>query len=454
MPRNTRSTRKGKDVEKDYNKMNEGSPIPEETDQIIPAATKKLTKKQIKAAKKQKHVETSPLLSKHEPDAESDNGVSSNDELCEDVLLECPTFSNSSSAKYTRNQNNNNTKINTFEMSDSDDDDIEIQTAKEKLRQLQKKEEKQRKEEKLRKLVEETRRLEKSLKLSKEKNARTKSKYDTTTADLRSMSDVVQKVDRLMDDKKLNFKSDDSSDCDSESGEHVIDRARRRADSDEERPERKKVGGGDEKKKRSGKESKLTSDVDFPQIWPHSKLRGHFVGKDKKYDDLTIAEFVAGYMSIIMKSKSVEKKARIVHLEELMYLATHKPWKSVLNYHGACLLEIERGNLEWGDNFQLHGLQSTFFNVVGQGPNFQQRGSTSNAFEKPSTPNSMGGNQRVWFCKAYQSGSCTFPGDHNGFMYGRTEFLRHICAKCWQAGKKQSQHSEQSDACPLFKIQL
>ena len=69
MPRNTRSTRKGKDVEKDYNKMNEGSPIPGEIDQIIPAATKKFTKKQIKVAKKQKHVETSPLLSKHEPDA-------------------------------------------------------------------------------------------------------------------------------------------------------------------------------------------------------------------------------------------------------------------------------------------------------------------------------------------------------------------------------------------------
>ena len=377
--------------------------------------------------------------------------MSSNDELCEDVLLECTSSNVSSSAKYARNQNNN--KLSTL-LNDSDDDDIEIQNAKEKLRQLQKKEEKQRKEEKLRMLAEETRRLEKSLKSSKEKNVRSKSKHDTTTADLRSMSDVVQKVDRLMDDKKLNFKSD-SSDCESDSGACAVDRARRKTDSDEEIPDRKKVGGGDEKKKKSGKESKLTSDVDFPQIWPHSKLRGHFVGKDKKYDDLTIAEFVAGYMSIVMKSKSIEKKARIAHLEELMYLATHKTWKSVLNYHGACLLEIERGNLEWGDNFQLHGLQSTFFNVVGQGQNFQQRGSTSSAFDKPATSsNFMGGNEKVWFCKAYQSGNCTFPRDHNGYMFGRTEFLRHICAKCWQAGRKQSPHSEQSDACPLFKVEL
>ena len=42
-----------------------------------------------------------------------------------------------------------------------------------------------------------------------------------------------------------------------------------------------------------------------------------------------------------------------------MYQATIKPWRCVLNYHAACLLEIERGNLKWGDNFQLQGLQNT-----------------------------------------------------------------------------------------------
>ena len=178
------------------------------------------------------------------------------------------------------------------------------------------------------------------------------------------------------------------------------------------------------------------------------------MGKDKKYDDLSIAEFVAGYMSIVMKCKSTEKKARIIHLEELMYLATHKPWKAVLNYHGACLLEIERGNLEWGDNFQLHGIQSTFFNVVGPTQNSQQRGQSNYASEKSASASFAGGNDRVWFCKAYQSGTCSFPRDHNGFIFGRNEFLRHICAKCWLAGKKQSTHSEQSEACPLYKIEL
>ena len=127
----------------------------------------------------------------------------------------------------------------------------------------------------------------------------------------------------------------------------------------------------------------------------------------------------------------------------------------MLSYHGACLLENERGDLHWGDNFQLHGLQSTFFNVVGQSQNVQQRGQGSYANEKSATSSAYGGgNERVWFCKAYQSGTCSFFRDHNGYMFGRNEFLRHICAKCWQAGKKQSPHPEQSDACPLYKIEL
>ena len=348
------------------------------------------------------------------------------------------------SAKYASDINNNK---NAALLTDSDEDDIEIQEAKKKLRNLQKKEERQRKEEKLRRIAEETKRIEASLK-SKEKS---KKKHETTTAHLRSMGDIVQKVDRLMDEKKLNLNDDESSEYESDS--ETVPVARRRIDSDEEHQEKKRLSL-DDKKKRSGKESKLTSDVDFPQVWPHSKLRGHFVGKEKKYDDLSIAEFVAGYMSIIMKSQSVEKKARIIHLEELMYLATHKPWKSVLNYHGACLLEIERGNLEWGDNFQLHGLQSTFFNVVGQGQNYSQRAQSNNMSDKPAVSNFTGGSERVWFCKAYQLGNCTFPRDHNGYLMGRTEFLRHICAKCWLAGRKQSPHPEQSEACPLSKVAL
>ena len=50
MPRNTRSTRKGKDLTKDYNKLNEGSPLPQEEEVVPATVTKKKMKKQLKAA--------------------------------------------------------------------------------------------------------------------------------------------------------------------------------------------------------------------------------------------------------------------------------------------------------------------------------------------------------------------------------------------------------------------
>ena len=53
---------------------------------------------------------------------------------------------------------------------------------------------------------------------------------------------------------------------------------------------------------RSGKASKLTSRVVNPQLWPHSHLSLSYVSKNKKYGDLTLAEFAARYAAILQKS--------------------------------------------------------------------------------------------------------------------------------------------------------
>ena len=215
----------------------------------------------------------------------------------------------------------------------------------------------------------------------------------------------------------------------------------------------------------------MTSYVKYPQKWPHSHLKFHFVSKDKKFDDLSIPEFCAGYMSILKVCKSAHQEARIAHLEELMYEATTKPWKSVLNYHAACLLEIERGNLKWGDNFKLQGLQNT--TLYGGGPSFttnarggfQQRNnlfgsamSNSSTFSNTSANRNANANrnpgERTWFCSNYQRGNCSFTRDHYGQVRGEQQLLKHICAKCWLTTRRQSTHSEESETCPLFGTEL
>ena len=325
-------------------------------------------------------------------------------------------------------------------MAGSDDD--ELLMAAEKLRLLKIEEEKLSRKEKLKEIAEETQRLQDSIKGRKKKSRAKKSQL--TSASLREMNEVVNEVDKLMDRKKLNFREEDSSSA-SEESESPSSAS---SSSEEEKSRRKK----DKKKKKSGKEKKLTSYVKYPQKWPHSHLKFHFVSKDKRYDDLSIPEFCAGYMSILQSCKSSQRKNRIAHLEELMYQATTKPWKCVLNYHAACLLEIERGNLKWGDNFQLQGLQNT---TLYAGQSFTNNSSRNNGGFGSDTGNfsqkNNGSGERVWFCRNYQKGVCTFSRDHYGQLKGENQMLKHICATCWLASKKQSTHPEESEVCPFHK---
>ena len=456
--RNLRSTRKGNS--KDYSKLHEGSPLPDEDDEI-PAmpVVKKMTKKQKRAAAAAKKQQ----LQQQEQQNNNDSAPSLPSKSPTTVNDTCSSHGSSSdvgkisddSAPSCKPKQNNNKHVSSSDNNEDSDEGDAIKKAKEKLRKLRKKEERIRREEKLRQIEEETKQLEKSLK--KKQRPKQSKRHQTTNADLRSMSEVVSKVDSLMSDKKLNFKDTSDSEVyvsdpsciseqhnsDSSAGETEKRRSGRNNDREEEK------GRG----KKSGKELKLTSNIRYPQKWPHSFLKLHYVAKEKKYDDLTLAEFCAGYIAIMKICKPSHKKARMDHFEELMYHATTKPWKSVLNYHAACLLEIERGDLRWGSNFQLHGLHNTI--LTNTGSNSNPRGSNTsgaNAKQLPYSTSASGSDERVIFCKSFQRGSCNYTRDHYGQFMGENQLLRHICAKCWLAGKKQSPHPEQSDACPLSKV--
>lgn len=103
---------------------------------------------------------------------------------------------------------------------------------------------------------------------------------------------------------------------------------------------------------KSGKESKITTTVLYPQLWPHSFLSLTNAGRDIKYDDLTLEEFVAGYGQILQSPDiaEMERSARLKHLVSLMYFSQQYEWQAVLGFHGAVPLEIERGLLKWDDS--------------------------------------------------------------------------------------------------------
>ena len=307
--RKLRSTRKGS-KDKDYAKIHEGLPLPDDDEQMSSltlATSAKLNKKQKKVAAKKHHQQQQQQQKKEKstPSSPSISPIKDGDDSPDTSDV---GENSDDSARSLNNINKPKTKtgnryVCVSDDGDSDDEDIVMKKAEEKLKKLRKKEERVKREEKLRRIQEETEQLEKSLKKKK------RSKHQTTTADLRSMSAVVAKVDTLMDEKKLNFRDTSDSDSDrrpsnnSSGNEHGISDSGSGSEEEQQIIRRKEIneekGRGKKSDLKSGKEVKLTSNIRYPQKWPHSFLKLHYVAKEKKYDDLTLAEFCAGYTAIL-----------------------------------------------------------------------------------------------------------------------------------------------------------
>ena len=104
---------------------------------------------------------------------------------------------------------------------------------------------------------------------------------------------------------------------------------------------------------KAGETIKLTSQVIFPQLWPHSQVGLVYLSQDKGYKELTIAEFSAGYASILQlpSISDTERNTRLDHFIGLIYLVTQFTWRAVHEFHTAVLFEIEYSHARWGDSF-------------------------------------------------------------------------------------------------------
>ena len=335
-------------------------------------------------------------------------------------------------------------------------DDEDLDKAERRLSKLKKMKEKLEKEE-----------TEKKKKVS---NNRKKLKKDhkVTIGSLRKMEDVMEEVDLLMDKNNLGNQKQKEKKKDrsrrkkdvyssdsflSSSGEESTDSSSTgssySSDSSPDRKERRKKHSGRRSTKKSGKRSgkskKLTSYVKYPQEWPHTHLSLHFVSTDKRYEQLSIQEFCAGYAAILEMSsgkKNSDLKYRLSHFKELMYLATKFSWDCVLNYHAAVLLEIERGHCRWGDSFQM--LQTT---TLAGGYLLHSNNNSYGTLPQKSMKNAQDG--PVIFCKSFQRGACQEETDHFGDFNGMNRYLRHICGNCWLQLRKKAPHPESSGDCPF-----
>ena len=126
-----------------------------------------------------------------------------------------------------------------------------------------------------------------------------------TLPELRAMTDLAKTVDQRVE--QLNPLPSDDSGTDDE-GDNLKQSAVE--SSPPSHPGQLK----------SGRKAKATSDVLYPQRWPHSFLCLTRAQREVKYEELMLAEFVAGYVQILCKDISpLERTAREKHLVSSMH---------------------------------------------------------------------------------------------------------------------------------------
>ena len=167
---------------------------------------------------------------------------------------------------------------------------------------------------------------------------------------------------------------------------------------------------------KSGKEAKMITSTNlYPQSWPHCYLSITHGRRDLKYEELTLAAFVAGYGHILLSPdlSDVESSSRLKHLVSLMYFSQLYDSQAVLSFHGAVLLEIERGLLKWEDCF-LHLESRTLYGHLQAA--------------KPPPSASSSATVPALFCRDYQRSTCSFQRDHYGFLRGERKWRPpHLC---------------------------
>ena len=80
-----------------------------------------------------------------------------------------------------------------------------------------------------------------------------------------------------------------------------------------------------------------------------------------EYGKLDLAEFIAGYLSMIKTYDPEATKFMLSHLELLMIKGTRYSWSSVRSFHAHIAKQVELYRLEWSDTAEIRDRANTFF---------------------------------------------------------------------------------------------
>ena len=201
-----------------------------------------------------------------------------------------------------------------------------------------------------------------------------------------------------------------------------------RGDSDSEDEDR----GSSKKGKRKAKSGRVKTAADFIKVemeWPHFHVFRGASRKPAKYDEINLAEFVYGYLSIVLESEQSPAIGRrmLQHLRGLMMDTSEYSFEAARNCHAIVMQQLEQTRITWDDADKMVELRKTY----------AQRG---HAAEATATANSGREHTRgALFCLKFQEGRCTFHDDHQTSR----GMVKHVCAFCLRQYGATYRHTEQ-----------
>lgn len=208
------------------------------------------------------------------------------------------------------------------------------------------------------------------------------------------------------------------------------------------------VGGRGKKAVRSGIDACAADTVVRPQIYPHTLLDFDYISSPIKYKDLDFSLFVAGELEVVLSGNmdAYDSHCRLQMLKTTAYRFKYREWAKLLKLHAAILYKIEVGRANWESNFD---------NVEKMVLESQSQSNSSSKKASKSKPGNYNGSDKIYYCKDYQSGTCTLTAPHSKKFNGKLYQVLHICATCYQPanGARVAYHPETSLSCPYYRSQ-
>ena len=115
-----------------------------------------------------------------------------------------------------------------------------------------------------------------------------------------------------------------------------------------------------------GLSQKPTDNPPLTAQWPHKKVWLAKTGHWGEYDDLTVEQFVQGYIEIVLPTiphgpATQIARAHICYLQHTMRDTSSAPWHLVRSTHKQILLMVEHKQLKWENAAARDAIQAKFF---------------------------------------------------------------------------------------------